>query len=246
MVIGSTGTWKGPFGYSGSASYQEDETGLQLLGHRYYDSSTGRFITRDRIKDGRNWYSYCDNNPVNAIDADGLKKQLVIILGDYSGLGIVTLLTYLKDKYGEEYDIKIVDVKSEKEVEDLLVSADAVIMIGHGAPFVIGSGKRSTTLKNSTLNRAAARRKKAGKGLLDFMLLFVCGALADPADRAAYLQLTKHLYGFSDNCTVYWGTDVEGLGGKMAGSGKWWTNPTVKIGGGGVRPGGGYTNVRLP
>ncbi len=47
MVIGSTGTWKGPFGYSGSAGYQEDETGLQLLGHRYYDSSTGRFITRD-------------------------------------------------------------------------------------------------------------------------------------------------------------------------------------------------------
>jgi hypothetical protein len=34
MVIGSTGTWKGPFGYSGSAGYQEDETGLQLLGHR--------------------------------------------------------------------------------------------------------------------------------------------------------------------------------------------------------------------
>ena len=66
MVIGSTGTWKGPFGYSGSAGYQEDETGLQLLGHRYYDPSTGRFLTRDPIKDGRNWYGYCGNNPVNA------------------------------------------------------------------------------------------------------------------------------------------------------------------------------------
>ena len=32
----------------------------------------GRFITRDPIKDGRNWYAYCENNPVNAIDADGL------------------------------------------------------------------------------------------------------------------------------------------------------------------------------
>ncbi|MDH4387152.1 MAG: RHS repeat-associated core domain-containing protein [Fimbriimonas sp.] len=73
MVIGSTGTWKGPFGYSGSAGYQEDETGLQLLGHRYYDSSTGRFITRDPIKDGRNWYAYCENNPINAVDADGLR-----------------------------------------------------------------------------------------------------------------------------------------------------------------------------
>ena len=54
---------------------RKDETGLQLLGHRYYDSSTGRFITRDPIKDGRNWYGYCDNNPVNAIDADGLQKR---------------------------------------------------------------------------------------------------------------------------------------------------------------------------
>ena len=77
MVIGSTGTWKGPFGYSGSAGYQEDETGLQLLGHRYYDASTGRFITRDPIKDGRNWYAYCDNNPVVAIDANGLVKIIL-------------------------------------------------------------------------------------------------------------------------------------------------------------------------
>jgi RHS repeat-associated protein len=60
-------------GSSGGAGYQEDETGLQLLGHRYYDPSTGRFLTRDPIKDGRNWYSYCDNNPVNCIDAVGLK-----------------------------------------------------------------------------------------------------------------------------------------------------------------------------
>jgi RHS repeat-associated protein len=73
MVIGSTGTWKGPFGYSGSAGYQEDETGLQLLGHRYYDSSTGRFITRDHMEMGRNWYAYCDNNPVNVTDASGLE-----------------------------------------------------------------------------------------------------------------------------------------------------------------------------
>ena len=77
MVIGSTGAWKGPFGYSGSAGYQEDETGLQLLGHRYYDSSTGRFITRDPIKDGRNWYGYCDNNPITRVDADGLSWEIL-------------------------------------------------------------------------------------------------------------------------------------------------------------------------
>ena len=47
-VASSTGTWTGPFGYAGGFGYQEDATGLKLLGHRYYDSSTGRFLTRDQ------------------------------------------------------------------------------------------------------------------------------------------------------------------------------------------------------
>jgi RHS repeat-associated protein len=71
-TLGSTGTWAGRYGYSGSFGYQDDGDSLQLLGHRYYDSSTGTFITRDPIKDGRNWYSYCENNPVQNIDPDGL------------------------------------------------------------------------------------------------------------------------------------------------------------------------------
>jgi hypothetical protein len=29
-----------------------------LLGHRYYDPTLGRFLSRDPIKDGRNWYVY--------------------------------------------------------------------------------------------------------------------------------------------------------------------------------------------
>ena len=87
MVIGSTGTWKGPFGYSGSAGYQEDETGLQLLGHRYYDPSIGRFITRDPIKDGRNWYAYCGSNPLLNCDPNGLRA----VVGTFGGNLIVPL-----------------------------------------------------------------------------------------------------------------------------------------------------------
>ena len=60
-----------PFGYSGE--YLDDETGLIYLRNRYYDSSTGRFITEDPAKDGTNWYSYCAGDPVNAVDPWGLK-----------------------------------------------------------------------------------------------------------------------------------------------------------------------------
>ena len=53
MLLSTTGSPKGPFGFAGAHGYQEDgDTGLKLLGHRVYDPSTGRFLTRDPIKDG--------------------------------------------------------------------------------------------------------------------------------------------------------------------------------------------------
>ncbi len=73
MPVASTGSSASPFGFAGQHGYQEDaDSGLKLLGHRYYDASTGRFLTRDPIKDGRNWYGYCYNNVTSYVDSDGL------------------------------------------------------------------------------------------------------------------------------------------------------------------------------
>jgi RHS repeat-associated protein len=78
-VLSSSGSWNGPFGYAGGFGYQEDRSGLMLLGHRYYDSSTGRFLTRDPIKDGRNWYAYGGGykGPTVATDPSGLSIREV-------------------------------------------------------------------------------------------------------------------------------------------------------------------------
>jgi RHS repeat-associated protein len=71
--LNTTGTWQTAFSYGAALDYQSDsEYGLQLLGHRYYDSSTGRFLSRDLIKSGRNWYAYCENNPTGFGDPNGL------------------------------------------------------------------------------------------------------------------------------------------------------------------------------
>jgi RHS repeat-associated protein len=73
MTVSRTGTTPTPFGFVGKGQYQTDnDSGLMLLGHRYYDASVGRFISSDPAKAGDNWYAYCDNNPLSRIDPSGL------------------------------------------------------------------------------------------------------------------------------------------------------------------------------
>ena len=73
MTVSRSGTTPTPFGFVGAGQYQTDgDSNLQLLGHRYYDPSIGRFLSSDPAKDGTNWYAYCANRPVNASDPTGL------------------------------------------------------------------------------------------------------------------------------------------------------------------------------
>ena len=61
-------------GYGGQwGNYADSESGLSLCGHRYYDSATGRWLTRDPIgyAGGINLYGYVGNDGVNSVDADG-------------------------------------------------------------------------------------------------------------------------------------------------------------------------------
>lgn len=82
MPVASTGSSASPFGFAGQSGYQEDvDSGLKLLGHRYYDASTGRFLTRDPIQDGRNWYTYTNNNPTQYIDPNGHEMVTILLIG---------------------------------------------------------------------------------------------------------------------------------------------------------------------
>ncbi len=73
--VASTDNSTDPFsGYGAKWGYYSDsETGLQLLGLRYYDSGTGRFINRDPISysGGMDLYGYTGNNPVLYADPTG-------------------------------------------------------------------------------------------------------------------------------------------------------------------------------
>ena len=74
-TLGSSGSGS-PFGYGGGNGCQTDaDTGLILMGHRYYDTRIGRFITQDHAKSGGNWYAYAGNNPTNKTDPLGLTPE---------------------------------------------------------------------------------------------------------------------------------------------------------------------------
>ncbi|MBS1720852.1 MAG: RHS repeat-associated core domain-containing protein [Armatimonadetes bacterium] len=102
-VTSSSGTWNGLFGNAGAFGYQEDATGLKLLGHRYYDSSLGRFITRDPAKDGRNWYAYCGNDPLNWVDPSGFRLWVVVAIepGGFQGSGSHAMVGVWDDVTGQ-------------------------------------------------------------------------------------------------------------------------------------------------
>ena len=71
-VRGNSGTASTKHGFVGSLGHlSEPETGLVYMQARYYDPSVGRFVSEDPSKNGMNWYSYCNANPVNQIDING-------------------------------------------------------------------------------------------------------------------------------------------------------------------------------
>ena len=62
------------FTYGGAFGVMDEGGGLYFMVNRYYDSLAGRFLQKDPVgtAGGLNLYCYSNNNPVTAIDPDGL------------------------------------------------------------------------------------------------------------------------------------------------------------------------------
>jgi RHS repeat-associated protein len=77
-LIASTGTLTNPFQYTGRDF--DSETGLSFNRARYFDPSTGRFLSEDPLGflgSGSNSYRYVGNSPTNLIDPFGLTTCVV-------------------------------------------------------------------------------------------------------------------------------------------------------------------------
>jgi RHS repeat-associated protein len=72
-VIRATGPMAKANPFRFSTKYQDDESDLLYYGYRYYNASTGRWLSRDPIQErgGIDLYEYVRNNPIANIDALG-------------------------------------------------------------------------------------------------------------------------------------------------------------------------------
>jgi RHS repeat-associated protein len=70
-----------PFRFS--TKYQDDESGFNYYGYRYYNASTGRWLSREPLGEAEsvNLYTFCSNEAISALDYLGL-NQLGTIPGE--------------------------------------------------------------------------------------------------------------------------------------------------------------------
>jgi RHS repeat-associated protein len=60
--------------------WDDDVLGLTYMRARWYEPTTGRFVSEDPSRKSLNWMSYCSNNPTGNVDPSGNEE-----LGDYEG-----------------------------------------------------------------------------------------------------------------------------------------------------------------
>jgi RHS repeat-associated protein len=78
-------------GYTGKP--YDSATGLYNFGYRDYAPVAARFTTVDPVRDGNNWFTYVNNDPVNWVDPWGLSAN--DNYEDYPYAGIAPVLVFI-------------------------------------------------------------------------------------------------------------------------------------------------------
>ena len=70
-TVAASGSTSSPYQFGATSGYRGDgDVGIMQVGARYYDPSTGNFLTRDTDLN-QLAYVYCGDDPVNKVDPSG-------------------------------------------------------------------------------------------------------------------------------------------------------------------------------
>ena len=148
-----------------TGSVTDTSTGLQYMNSRYYDSSTGRFLTQDSYSGSpydpwtQHLYSYCGNNPVNMVDPTGHFCISAIIIGAIVGAVIGASIVGYQD-YKDDGKI----FNGSKTVGNYLMGAavGGVVGAAAGTAVAAAAGGTAATAGLSALGKAAVSAGSAG------------------------------------------------------------------------------------
>jgi RHS repeat-associated protein len=76
---------------------QDDESGLIYMRARYYEPSTGRFVSEDPANAGLNWFVYAGNSPTTNVDVEG-KDTSSVFAAFFSGF-VSMLVTWTASNF---------------------------------------------------------------------------------------------------------------------------------------------------
>ncbi len=114
--------------YKYTAKPQDSSTGLYYYASRYYDTTVGRFLSRDSAVGGQgnpqdfNGYSYVDNNPERFVDPTGHLRSLGLSTQQHCGWGGCNVLRLLIVEFNP-LDVQNFDIGTRAASFIILVAA---------------------------------------------------------------------------------------------------------------------------
>ena len=87
---------------------------LYNYGYRDYNPLSARFTTKDPIRDGLNWFAYCNGDPVNFVDINGLfSYKGAEQTTDQPNINTIVYIFRLDDGLGNDFDSTRVIIKRD-------------------------------------------------------------------------------------------------------------------------------------
>lgn len=178
-VIAKTGDVDNNITYAGY--HYDEESGLYYLNARYYDSTTGRFLTEDSYQGQKtdplslNRYTYCHNNPVRYTDPSG-HAIFSALLGRVLVGGLVGAA------------IEVIDQKLIQKKESIDWKAVVYEAVVGGVGATIGGIGQSVAKKAATKTVVKLTAKTVAKKAAKTMAMEAAGGFIADVGRQVYVD----------------------------------------------------------
>jgi len=173
--------------------YFDSETGLHYNVNRYYDPDTGRYLRTDPLglEGGLNLYLYAMNNPLMAMDPDGLKlRQLKEVMLPEDNRPV--------HERASAYAAAIVDRRGLDQVPAVVVTSAVVT----GATVAIVGAMNAPKLVLNVLRNPATKKSsfiEGGKKELANFLKNNVGQSKDVVTKRLLKSIKTHQKGITDH-----------------------------------------------